>query len=167
MMRKISVNYIMSQLLKPNPNFQRERADQHHQGWPSQSITFMLLWLFFLSPAVFLPPLIYIFIRVDHALTSFNILFASGELRANQQRRWLRRLTLAGEKHAEGALWFGRVDRNFTSLTHCHPPPPQTPPVLPALAASGSSLQHQKRQSLMLSLVFSNKIKMDSSCSLK
>lgn len=82
-MKKISVNYITSQLMRLNPKFpsllsQKEltstiRADLQN---PLDLCCFSLALSFSL--------VISIFIRADHSLTSFNFLFPPGELRENE-----------------------------------------------------------------------------------
>ncbi len=88
------------------------------------------------SLALFFSPVIYIFIRADRSLTSFNFFFFSSRRAAGEGAvmfRTVQRVTLAGEEYAEGALWFGSVGINFASAaihslivtcTHTHTPFP-------------------------------------------
>lgn len=135
MMKKISVNYIMSQLVRLNLKFLRLlskkeltstiRTDLHNP--------FDLCCVFF-SQAFFFLPIIYIFIRPDLSLTSFNFFFLFFFSSSQAAREWAALccvvwcLTLAGEKCAEGALWFESVGINFASAAFTHSLSPTTSP---------------------------------------
>ena len=139
MMKTVSVNYIMSQVMRLNPKFPGLRSQE--KSWPAQSGADLQnpLDLCCFSQALFFSPLIYIFIRADRSLTSFNFFFffPPPSRRAVRERavmcRAVQRVTLAGEKYAEGALWFRSVGINFASAAFTHslsrtPPPPSARP---------------------------------------
>lgn len=77
-MKKISVNYIMSQLMRLSPKFpvllsQKELTSTIRIDLQNP------LDLCCFSQALFFSPVIYIFIRADRSLTSFNFLFPLGK----------------------------------------------------------------------------------------
>lgn len=128
MMTKISVNYITSKLMRSNPKFPGLLSQKELTSTIRTDLQ-NLLDLCCFSQALFFSPVIYIFIRADRSLTSFNF-FSSSRLAAREWAvmcRTLQHMTLAGEKYAERALWFGSVGINFASaaFTHSlsHPPP--------------------------------------------
>lgn len=133
MMKTISVNYIMSQLMRLNPKFPGLLSQKELTSTIGTDLQSPLDLCCFFSQALFFSPVIYIFIRADCSLTSFNFFFFPSLRGA---REWavmchtVQRVTLAGEKYAEGALWFGSVAINlacttFThSLSHLSPPLP-------------------------------------------
>lgn len=151
MMKKISVNYIMSQLVKLKPNllWQKEltstiTADLHHPLHSCCCVFFSFHQHFSsLHSFTYLSGLIMLW----HPLT---FCFLPASKWAAAAWRWLQRLTLAGEKHAEGALWFGSVDRNFAAFTHSVSPPKPTGPS----RFWGSSLQIQERHFFLQILQF-------------
>lgn len=128
MMKKSLVNYIMSQLVRPNPKFLGQLSQKELTGTTRTDLQNALDLCCF-SQTLFFSPAIYIFIRSDRSLTSFNF-FISSQRAAREWAvmcRTVQCVTLAGEKYAEGALWFGSVGINFASaaFTHSlsHPPP--------------------------------------------
>lgn len=95
------------------------------KSWPAQSGPDLQnpLDLCCFSQPLFFSPVIYIFIRADRSLTSFNFFFFPSRRAAREWAvmcRTVQRVTLAGEKYAEGALWFGSVGINFASAAFTH-----------------------------------------------
>ena len=86
MMKTVSVNYIMSQVMRLNPKFPGLRSQE--KSWPAQSGADLQnpLDLCCFSQALFFSPLIYIFIRADRSLTSFNFFFFPPTLSASRER---------------------------------------------------------------------------------
>lgn len=78
MMKKISVNYIMSQLMRLNPKFPSLLSQKELTSTISADLQNPLDLCCF-SLALFFSLVISIFIRADQSLTSFNFLFPPGE----------------------------------------------------------------------------------------
>lgn len=134
--RNDEVNYIMSQLMRPNPKFPRLLSKKELTSTIRPDLHSPSDLCCLSSQAFFFLLVIYIFIRPDLSLTSFNFFFFSSR---QATREWaaicrvVQYLTLAGEKCAEAALSYESVGINLASAAFTHslspstlPPPPHT-----------------------------------------
>lgn len=83
-MKKSLVNYIMSLLMRLNPKFPGQLSQKELTGTTRTDLKNALDLCCF-SQALFFSLVIYIFIRSDLSLTSFNFLFPLSELQENEQ----------------------------------------------------------------------------------
>lgn len=127
--RNDEVNYITSQLMRPNPKFPRLLSKKELTSTIRPDLHSPSDLCCLSSQAFFFLPVIYIFIRPDLSLTSFNFFSLSRQA----TREWaaicrvVQYLTLAGEKCAEAALSYESVGINLAYAAFTHSLSPTTP----------------------------------------